>query len=74
MVVDYSIDGRPIGIEITAPTKLSLDDFNGVMQDLGLPEATGDRTGATCTRRSSSGEPAAAAGRPFGPAADRPHR
>lgn len=42
MVVDYSVDGLPIGIEITAPTKLSLADFNRVLQDLGLPEATDD--------------------------------
>ncbi len=42
MVVDYTSDGRPIGIEITAPSKLSLDDFNRVLGDLGLPPVTGD--------------------------------
>jgi len=38
MVVDFSRGGRPIGIEITAPTRLSLAAINRVLRDLGLPE------------------------------------
>lgn len=40
LVVDYATDGRPIGIEITAPGSLSLEAFNRVLQDLGQPAAT----------------------------------
>ena len=42
MIVDYSSDGRPIGIEITAPLHLSLDDFNRVLESLELPTVTDD--------------------------------
>jgi len=40
MVIDYSPDGRPIGIEITAPLHLELDDLNRVLEDLGRPKVT----------------------------------
>jgi hypothetical protein len=36
MVVDYSRSGRPIGIEITAPTKLTLAALNRVLRKLGF--------------------------------------
>lgn len=39
MVIDFHRDGRPIGIEITAPTKISLALLNGVLRNLGLPPA-----------------------------------
>ena len=35
-VVDFSRSGKPIGIEITAPTKISLPAINRVLKDLGL--------------------------------------
>jgi hypothetical protein len=38
MIVDFSWGGRPIGIEITAPTRLSLAAINRVLRGLGLPE------------------------------------
>lgn len=38
MIIDFSRGGRPIGIEITAPTRLSLAAINRVLRDLGLPE------------------------------------
>jgi hypothetical protein len=39
LVVDFHRDGRPIGIEITAPRKISLGGLNKVLRDLGLPPA-----------------------------------
>jgi len=37
LVIDFSADGRPIGIEILAPEKLTLSAFNRVLRTLGLP-------------------------------------
>ncbi len=36
MVIDFNRTGRPIGIEITAPSKLTLSAFNRVLRELGL--------------------------------------
>lgn len=35
LVVDYAADGQPIGVEITAPTAVSLDRLNHLLSDLG---------------------------------------
>ena len=40
LVVDYTRTGKPIGIEITAPTRLSLTTINRVLRDLGVPPVT----------------------------------
>ena len=37
ILVDYGRGGRPIGLEITAPGKVSLTAVNRVLQQLGLP-------------------------------------
>jgi hypothetical protein len=37
MVVDFGQGGNPIGIEITAPTKVTVADLNKVLDKLGLP-------------------------------------
>lgn len=37
MVVDFSHDGKPIGIELTAPTTVTLAALNRVLGALGLP-------------------------------------
>jgi len=37
LVIDFARDGRPIGIEILAPSKLTLTTFNRVLRDLGFP-------------------------------------
>jgi hypothetical protein len=37
LVVDFRRDGKPIGIEILAPGKLTLAMFNRVLRELGLP-------------------------------------
>lgn len=36
VLVDYGRGGRPIGIEITAPTTVSLDTLNDVLAGLGM--------------------------------------
>ena len=35
LVIDYSAAGQPLGIEITAPSKLSMAAMNRVLKDLG---------------------------------------
>jgi uncharacterized protein YuzE len=35
LVVDYAADGRPIGVEITAPEAATLDRVNALLADLG---------------------------------------
>jgi hypothetical protein len=37
MVIDFSRGRQPIGIEITAPAKLSLAALNQVLRELGFP-------------------------------------
>ncbi len=37
MVVDFSRSGKPIGIELTAPTNVTLSSLNRVLGELGLP-------------------------------------
>jgi uncharacterized protein YuzE len=37
LLVDFARNGKPIGIEITAPGAVSLPAFNRVLKDLGLP-------------------------------------
>ncbi len=40
LIIDYSKGGEPIGIEITAPGKVSLATINRVLKELGLPSVT----------------------------------
>ena len=35
LVVDYAQNGKPIGVEITAPTAVPLDRLNRLLADLG---------------------------------------
>jgi len=37
LVIDFSRSGTPIGIEITAPAKVSASSINRVLRRLGLP-------------------------------------
>lgn len=37
LVVDHGADGRPIGIEITAPEAVSRERLNAVLESLGEP-------------------------------------
>ena len=40
LIIDYSRRGKPIGIEITAPAKLSAAALNRVLRRLGVPTVT----------------------------------
>ncbi|MBI2525097.1 MAG: DUF2283 domain-containing protein [Candidatus Rokubacteria bacterium] len=40
LVIDFNRGGKPIGIEITAPAKLSAAALNRVLRRLGLPAVT----------------------------------
>jgi hypothetical protein len=40
LVIDFAPDGRPIGIEITAPGKISLAALNAVLKELGQAPAS----------------------------------
>lgn len=42
MIVDYAEDGKPIGIEITAPSKVTVSDLNRVLADLGAAALTSE--------------------------------
>ena len=35
LVIDFTAEGQPIGIEITAPAKVSLSALNAVLHELG---------------------------------------
>ncbi len=37
MVIDFARGGRPIGIELAAPSKLSVAALNHILRDLGFP-------------------------------------
>jgi uncharacterized protein YuzE len=37
LFADFAEDGRPIGIEITAPSQISADDFMALLVRLGVP-------------------------------------
>jgi uncharacterized protein YuzE len=40
LVIDFNRSGKPIGIEITAPSKLSAAALNRVLRRFGLPPVT----------------------------------
>jgi hypothetical protein len=40
LVVDFTAEGQPIGIEITAPAKVSLVTLNGLLRELGQAPAS----------------------------------
>jgi len=37
LVIDYGQNGKPIGVEITAPSAVTLEGLNGVLASLGEP-------------------------------------
>jgi hypothetical protein len=39
-VIDFTAEGQAIGIEITAPAKVSLAALNAVLEELGHPPAS----------------------------------
>ena len=58
LVVDYARDGKPIGVEITAPTAVPLDRLNSLLADLGqTPLNEHDYLPVNVLRESNSSEP-----------------
>jgi hypothetical protein len=49
LVIDYAEDGRPIGIEITAPSKLTLMDLNQALAAANQEPATADEVAPLLT-------------------------
>jgi uncharacterized protein YuzE len=41
LLVDYASNGKPMGLEITSPTTVTMDDVNMVLKDLGYPKVVG---------------------------------
>ena len=41
LIIDYEENGRAIGIEITAPTKVTVSEINRILMTLGAPVITG---------------------------------
>jgi uncharacterized protein YuzE len=37
LVIDYDRRGKPLGIEITAPARVTLRAFNRILRELGFP-------------------------------------
>jgi hypothetical protein len=37
LLVDYTADGRPIGVEITSPCHVTFDQINQTLKSLNLP-------------------------------------
>jgi uncharacterized protein YuzE len=42
MIIDYTEAGKPIGIEITAPAKVTVNELNRVLAGLGIAALTAD--------------------------------
>ncbi|MDM8523174.1 DUF2283 domain-containing protein [Desulfococcaceae bacterium HSG8] len=42
MLIDYEQNGRAIGIEITAPTRVTVSDLNRILLEIGASTITGD--------------------------------
>lgn len=36
VLVDFAANGEPIGLEITAPTRVAVEEINAVLEKLGL--------------------------------------
>ena len=42
LIIDFGESGSPIGIEITAPSKVTTDDINRVLEKLGLSKISNE--------------------------------
>ena len=40
LIIDHREDGQPIGIEITAPSKITVTDLNEILNGYGIPGLT----------------------------------
>ena len=57
LVIDYSADRRPIGIEITAPGKVTLAGLNQVLVSVGQNPATADELAPVLAGRLGTAAP-----------------
>jgi uncharacterized protein YuzE len=48
LIIDFDRDGKPIGIEITAPGQISVASLNQALRDLGLSEISSDDLAPLC--------------------------
>jgi len=48
LLVDYTADDKPIGIEITAPARVSIADLNRVLANLQVPGLTDQDIAPLC--------------------------
>jgi len=42
LLVDYAANGKPIGVEITAPAQVGIEELNRVLADLHAPAVTNE--------------------------------
>jgi uncharacterized protein YuzE len=42
LIIDFGESGNPIGIEITAPSKVTAEEINGVLEKFGLSRISND--------------------------------
>jgi hypothetical protein len=59
LAVDHADDGRAIGLEITAPGKVTLNDINQVLVSVGQAPATADELAPLFVTRGVGQQPAA---------------
>lgn len=45
VLVDYAASGEPIGLEITAPNQVTVENVNTVLEKLGLPAMGPEESG-----------------------------
>lgn len=53
ILVDYAEDGRPIGLELTSPSLVTLATVNGVLSAIGQDPAAGDELAPLLTTRAA---------------------
>ena len=49
--IDFAEDGRPIGVEVSAPGRITLELFNQVLERVQQPPATADDLAPLLTSR-----------------------
>ena len=48
VLVDYAANGEPIGLEITTPTHVTVDQINAVLETLGLSSMPAEDLAPLC--------------------------
>jgi hypothetical protein len=58
LAVDHADDGRAIGLEITAPSRVTLRDINRVLESVGQAPASADELAPLFVKRGGPAVPA----------------